>query len=344
MPPIKYVAILLVGLVIQSVIARPDGKAQEDDSDGGKDDEGPPSDEGSEGADDKHGSSGPSEDGGHPEEGSDSEDGKSGHPDEGPDSDDDKHPGEGPDMVEDGKSGHSEDSSDSEDGKSGHPEEGQDNEDGKSGHPEEGPEGEDGKSGHPEEGPDSEDGKSGHPEEGPDSGDGKSEHSGPPEEGPNMLTGIPPEPEPQGAFYSPYGYQEIYPGKWDAVEYLTLPDIEDALKIGKISIEGELFALEDILKGLSGELTYHGGNGESPKNPKNPFAEITLKDFTNVLKRLRRLDETFTEIVDLHSNYQLKLDEVNAMSFIEPAIKPRGPLVIGPDEIPDVIVDGPGAW
>merc|ERR1719153_1785345 len=258
MPPIKYVAILLVGLVIQSVIARPDGKAQEDDSDGGKDDEGPPSDEGSEGADDKHGSSGPSEDGGHPEEGSDSEDGKSGHP---------------------------------------------------------------------EEGPDSEDGK-----------------TGPPEEGPNMLTGIPPEPEPQGAFYSPYGYQEIYPGKWDAVEYLTLPDIEDALKIGKISIEGELFALEDILKGLSGELTYHGGNGESPKNPKNPFAEITLKDFTNVLKRLRRLDETFTEIVDLHSNYQLKLDEVNAMSFIEPAIKPRGPLVIGPDEIPDVIVDGPGAW
>merc|ERR1719153_730009 len=330
MPPIKYVAILLVGLVIQSVIARPDGKAQEDDSDGGKDDEGPPSDEGSEGADDKHGSSGPSEDGGHPEEGSDSEDGKSGHPDEGPDSDDGKHPGEGPDMVEDGKSGHSEDSSDSEDGKSGHPEEGQDSEDGKSGHPEEGPEGEDG--------------KSGHPEEGPDSGDGKSEHSGPPEEGPNMLTGIPPEPEPQGAFYSPYGYQEIYPGKWDAVEYLTLPDIEDALKIGKISIEGELFALEDILKGLSGDLTYHGGNGESPKNPKNPFAEITLKDFTNVLKRLRRLDETFTEIVDLHSNYQLKLDEVNAMSFIEPAIKPRGPLVIGPDEIPDVIVDGPGAW
>merc|ERR1719153_2179612 len=275
MPPIKYVAILLVGLVIQSVIARPDGKAQEDDSDGGKDDEGPPSDEGSEGADDKHGSSGPSEDGGHPEEGSDSEDGKSGHP---------------------------------------------------------------------EEGPDSEDGKSGHPEEGPEGEDGKSEHSGPPEEGPNMLTGIPPEPEPQGAFYSPYGYQEIYPGKWDAVEYLTLPVIEDALKSGKISIEGELFALEDILKGLSGDLAYHGGNGESPKNPKNPFAEITLKDFTNILKRLRRLDETFTEIVDLHSNYQLKLDEVNGMSFIEPAIKPRGPLVIGPDEIPDVIVDGPGAW
>merc|ERR1719153_1234811 len=325
MPPIKYVAILLVGLVIQSVIARPDGKAQEDDSDGGKDDEGPPSDEGSEGADDKHGSSGPSEDGGHPEEGSDSEDGKSGHPDEGPDSDDGKHPGEGPDMVEDGKSGHSEDGSDSEDGKSGHPEEGQDSEDGKIGHPEEGPEGEDG--------------KSGHPEEGPDSGDGKSEHSGPPEEGPNMLTGIPPEPEPQGAFYSPYGYQEIYPGKWDAVEYLTLPDIEDALKIGKISIEGELFALEDILKGLSGELTYHGGNGESPKNPKNPFAEITLKDFTNVLKRLRRLDETFTEIVDLHSNYQLKLDEVNAMSFIEPAR--FGPLVIGPHPWDDKEGDGP---
>merc|ERR1719153_504950 len=256
MPPIKYVAILLVGLVIQSVIARPDGKAQEDDSDGGKDDEGPPSDEGSEGADDKHGSSGPSEDGGHPEEGSDSEDGKSGHPDEGP-----------------------------------------------------------------------------------DSGDDKSEHSGPPEEGPNMLTGIPPEPEPQGAFYSPYGYQEIYPGKWDAVEYLTLPDIEDALKIGKISIEGELFALEDILKGLSGELTYHGGNGESPKNPKNPFAEITLKDFTNVLKRLRRLDETFTEIVDLHSNYQLKLDEVNGMSFNEPVR--FGPLVIGPHPWDDKEGEGP---
>merc|ERR1719334_2171208 len=282
MPPIKYAAILLVGLVIQSVIARPeqDVGAPEDDSEGGQDT--------------KIISSGPSEDVGPPEDGPDNEDGKSGPPEEGPDS---------------------------EDGKSGPPEEGPDSKDDKRGYPEEGPDSDDGKSEH-----------SGRPEEGSDGADDKNAPSGPPEEGPiKLYPGDPgyenpkeavPVPLPDSPFQSPYGYQEIYRGKWDAVEYLTLPDIEDALKIGKIALDGELRVLEDILKGFSGDLAYQGGKGESPKNPKNPFADITIKDFTDVLRRLKRLDETFTEIVDLHSNYNLKLEEVNSVLPYDVAIEP----------------------
>merc|ERR1719334_1762385 len=312
MPPIKYAAILLVGLVIQSVMARPeqDVGAPEDDSEGDQDT--------------KITSSGPSEDGGPPEDGPDSEDGKSEPPEEGPDS---------------------------EDGKSGPPEEGPDSEDGNSGPPDEEPDSKDDKRGYPEEGSDSEDGKSEHsgrPEEGSDGADDKNVPSGPPEEGPIKLypgdpgyenpkgplrlypgdpgyqnpKGPAPLPLPESPFQSPYGYQEIYRGKWDAVEYLTLPDIEDALKIGKIALDGELRVLEGILKGFSGDLAYQGGKGESPKNPKNPFADITIKDFTDVLRRLKRLDETFTEIVDLHSNYNLKLEEVNNVLPYDIAIEP----------------------
>merc|ERR1719334_371693 len=297
MPPIKYAAILLVGLVIQSVIARPeqDVGAPEDDSEGGQDT--------------KIISSGPSEDVGPPEDGPDNEDGKSGPPEEGPDS---------------------------EDGKSGPPEEGPDSKDDKRGYPEEGPDSDDGKSEH-----------SGRPEEGSDGADDKNAPSGPPEEGPiKLYPGDPgyenpkeavPVPLPESPFQSPYGYQEIYRGKWDAVEYLTLPDIEDALKIGKIALDGELRVLEDILKGFSGDLAYQGGKGESPKNPKNPFADITINDFKDVLRRLKRLDETFTEIVDLHSNYNLKLEEMN--SIVEPFIFEPEPFY--PDnEIIDVMPPG----